>query len=384
MDNLGSTGKRELPPEEDASARRAEVEARHGSACPDLYVGSKLEKELPLKANTWIKIGRNSKAHLMLSDKGISSNHCQMRWDTYQKVVEVRDTSHTGTQLNGEVIRGVQRTVRHGDRVRVRGNGTQYEFVVDLRAILNGTGDPRKGLPAGMVGMRMGGVVSLTSRRDKLRRQVTRLDTQIASLDAKALEREKEYYEILTRRRLRDQDMEEKEKQIMMYLKGAEDLTKHLVDSREEWLERLRVRNVENQEDMAPLLDQTGDLQQKIDKLKMKKAEIERSLHPENYATAVASLEAGSSGGHRGILSPSDPGDPQKGADGEEEYFGNAPGSRTSTQQPQSRGSQQTSHHPRSKRGDESPAAGTPQDPVSDTELFGKSLDEPDAKRPRI
>merc|ERR1712060_533109 len=74
-----------------------------------------------------------------------------------------------------------------------------------------------------------------------------------------AFQKEKEFYEIATRRRLRSQEDKQKEEQYQQYLSGTEELHAQLQRGREEWLGQL------------------------------KKDELERSIHPEKYAVADVS-----------------------------------------------------------------------------------------------
>lgn len=152
------------------------------------------------------------------------------------------------------------------------------------------------------------------------------LETTLAEFEQLAFEKEKEYWKIEARRRLRINEDRERDDKLNMYLKGAEELKRKLDEGREDWLEKLRKTAASNELEIQPFNEQTGELQIKIEKLQLKKDELERNLHPEQYAVAdvpvgaaLLDTEGASSRGddsgkhsHRGD---------DDGAEGEDELF---------------------------------------------------------------
>lgn len=254
--------------------------------CPVICIGPRFDKEYQLNANRWAKIGRSKKAQLLLNNTGVSRNHCSLRWDRHRQVVELKDGSTGGTLINGEVIKGARRTLQHADRIRIEGKATKYDFLLDLRPVNLALTDPREE-GAGPV-KRLGGQ-ALVTKRDALKAQLSHLEANIEKCDKQAFEKEREFYEIATRRSLRTVEDKQRSEELQKYLAGAKELELRLQESRAEWLEKLQVEHNANDLETRPLMAVIGDLQVKVEKLQLKKDELERSIHPEKYAVADVS-----------------------------------------------------------------------------------------------
>lgn len=263
------------------------------AGCPELRVGSKLDKVMPLMAGRWVKIGRHKKSQLLLTNTGISRTHCMVRWDSHKRIVEVRDMAtdrHNGTLVNGEAVAGGSKVLKHGDRIRIEGKGIRYDFVLDTRPIGQGVGDPttispaeRSKLPAKPAK----GVSNYNKRKlEQLQKQLAKFSREFDVEQDRAIEKEKQYWEVVTKRRVRSADVNAMEEQCKVYATRTEVLDKELSDSRAAWLLKLEETAENNMEVMRPLTEKVGEAQNMLEKLQLKKDELERTLHPEKYAIA--------------------------------------------------------------------------------------------------
>lgn len=252
--------------------------------CPVLIVGSKLDQECALRPNRWINVGRQKDSQLLLQNAGVSRMHCSMRYDPHRRQVELRDTSATGTLINGEPIQKGRKNLIHGDRIRIDGKGAHWEFVLDMRPVGLGSADPRERRP-GEGKMPKSGIAQ---RRDALRAQLALLEAAIKKKDAMTLEKEREFYELATRRRLRVVEIKQKQEQIRKCEAETQELTEKLEESREEWLRKLDAEREAAASKVHPIVEETMDLQVKLEKIKLKKAELERTLNPTRYEIADA------------------------------------------------------------------------------------------------
>lgn len=247
---------------------------------PELICGTRLDKVCPLKPNRWTKIGRSAGAQLLLKNSGVSRLHCQLRWNTHDRVVELRDTSNTGTVVNDDVLKGARRFLAHGDRLRVEGKGIRFDFILDLRPVGLATCDPRK------VNRDAPKEEGIFHQKETLRAQLEHIEGAIATCQARAFDKEQEYHELTARRRVRVAEEQAKEEQIKKFVKDTERLTKTLADSRQAWMEKTRAEQEKNEAHVRPLTEETAQIQMKLEKLQLKKIELERSLHPDKFAIA--------------------------------------------------------------------------------------------------
>lgn len=249
--------------------------------CPQLMTGSRLDKAVGVLPNHWLKIGRHPKAHLLLNNAGVSRNQCSVRWDTHERKVELRVECETGTLVNGRPFSLDRVMLEHGDRIRILGKGQIFDFIVDLRPVGLGFGDPRQRAREGQKAS-----VAPKQRRDRLRALLVQLNKYVDKAEGDAFRMEKEYYEIQTRRSVRVKELEKMRQEHRFYVEDEARLGKHLEDSRRDWLDRLDKDLVNNEESIKPIILDTADLQDKVEKLQLKKDELARSIHPERYAVA--------------------------------------------------------------------------------------------------
>jgi len=253
--------------------------------CPEVITGSRMQKPVKLPPNIWVKIGRQPKATLLISDPGVSRDQCSFKWDRYQRKVELRNDNGHGNYVNGVEVQEARLDLQHGDRVRIIGKTQPYEFLVDLRPVGLGFGDPRY-------------VIRDKASRDdpekrnvRLREQLHTLELEIKKRKESNLQLDQEFYEIEMQRRLRKQEMEEKDELLKFYIEDTERLKEELEEKRQRWLERLEEEYRANQEEYMPLVQHLADLQDKLEKLQLKKDELARSIHPERYAVADVAME---------------------------------------------------------------------------------------------
>jgi len=252
-----------------------EPETKKVAANPVLYVGTRLDKVCPLRPNRWIKIGRSAKANIRIENAGVSRQHCSLRWDAHMRIVELRDTSASGTAINGAVYKGQRRTLAHGDKVHIDGKGIRYEFVLDMRPVGVGLTDPREGR------------MPTRSKAEGLRRQLEKVKKDIQrfletgkAAQERALVQEKTYYETMARRKLRGAEIEKKEVEYRKYVDQIDKTEKELKQSREQWLEKLQ--EVQRSNDLAdePLTKGTALEQKKYDLMLSLKVAKEHEANP--------------------------------------------------------------------------------------------------------
>lgn len=277
-----------VPTEEHTTEGRATSEPNKVSTgiLPELVTGSRLDKTVQMHPGHWIKIGRNPKAHLMCNNAGVSRNQVSVKWDPHEKRVEMRLEAKSGTLVNGKEIRESRRLLEHGDRIRIVGKGQTFDFLLDLRPVGLGSGDPRYRARVAADKTKTGP----TQRRDTLRAQMQHLQKAINNFEEKAFQREQEYYEIATRRRLREQEQAERKDQHKHYIEDAKVQMVVLDEGRKDWLSKLDDLHAGNEKETAPVIETTSQLQDKLEKLHLKKDELARQIHPEQYAVADIAL----------------------------------------------------------------------------------------------
>jgi len=242
-----------------------------------------------LNPNRWVKIGRSKKAQLLLSNAGVSRNHCSIRWDRHLRAVELKDTSTGGTMVNGDLIKSGRHTLAHADRVRIEGKGAHYDFLLDLRPVGLGWADPREEQKGRQLLWKKLKGPALLQRRDALRAQLAKLDADIQRCEKEAFEKEREFHQIAMRRNLRLQEDKQRKEHFDKYTAGKKVLEELLKEGRENWLAKLKAESEANELEVKPLLELVAERQVKVEKLQLKKDELERTIHPERYAVADVS-----------------------------------------------------------------------------------------------
>lgn len=252
-----------------------EPETKMVAANPVLYVGTRLDKACPLRPNRWIKIGRSAKANIRIENAGVSRQHCSLRWDAHMRIVELRDTSASGTAINGTVYKGQRRTLAHGDKVHIDGKGIRYEFVLDMRSVGIGLTDPREGrMPA------RSKAEGLRRQLEKVRKDIQRFLETGKAAQERALVQEKTYYETMARRKLRGGEIEKKEVEYRKYVKEIDKTEKELKQSRDQWLARLQEEQRSNDLADEPLTKGTALEQKKYDLMLSLKVAKEHEANP--------------------------------------------------------------------------------------------------------
>jgi len=255
---------------------------------PLLLIGPGFDKSYALNANRWVKVGRSKKAQLLLVNTGVSRNHCSFRWDCHRRLVELKDMSASGTLVNGTAVKGERHVLAHGDRLRVEGKGARYDFILDLRPVNGGITDPREEQGGAQHWRKLRGP-ALIQRRDHLKSQLDGYEQNITRLEKETFEKEKEFYEIATRRSLRTQEDKQRKIDLEKYILGAKELEFKLNEGRDNWLSMLQTEYDNNEKVVRPIMDSVAALQIKVEKLQLKKDELERTIHPEKYAVADVS-----------------------------------------------------------------------------------------------
>merc|ERR1712060_878571 len=172
----------------------------------------------------------------------------------------------------------------------IEGKDVVYEFLVDLRPIA----PPERFLPDPLEKQRKRSqeqqiLPKAIKRRNKLRADCEHLDRDIKKKQESVFTMEKEFYEIMTRRRLRQQENKRKKEELVKFVLGAEELERKLQETRAEWLERLESDYDLQDQGNLPYIEEVATLQVKVDKLQLKRDELLRSIHPERYAVADVS-----------------------------------------------------------------------------------------------
>jgi chromosome segregation ATPase len=202
-------------------------------------------------------------------------------WDPRDKVVILNHVSLGGvTLVNGEAVKG-RRNVSHGDKIRVQGKGITYDFILDARPAGIASSDPKHMQSENKKRRQMRR--ELEQRRESLRDQISQVDKAVVSCEARSFDKEKEFYEIMARRRVRFKETQTKEQQIKEFNSEIEQLRVKLSLSRDEWLQRLQDTMDNQAKEIEPLTTATNDVQLMLEKLQQKKIELERELHPEKF-----------------------------------------------------------------------------------------------------
>lgn len=310
----------------------------------------------------------------MCNNAGVSRNQVSLKWDAHEKKVEMRLEAKSGTLVNGKEERSSRRLLEHGDRIRIIGKGQTFDFLLDLRPVGLGSGDPRYRARVAADKTKSGP----TQRRDTLRAQLQHLEKAIAHLEGKAFEREQEYYEIVTQRRLRAQEQQERQDMHKYYVEDAIVLEGSLESGRQDWRDKLDAEHAANFDVVGPVIEETASLQDKLEKLQLKKDEVARSIHPEQYAVADVALSMNApsddeGGTPRAQAAPDD-------AEGEEDAFAGLSGL-----EDRGRGDSSDDDLPAKPKAPAKDALDSGSDDADDF-LKGRSDDEglPAAKRPRL
>eukprot|EP00928_Gymnodinium_smaydae_P039353 TRINITY_DN268_c0_g1_i1.p1 TRINITY_DN268_c0_g1~~TRINITY_DN268_c0_g1_i1.p1 ORF type:complete len:332 (+),score=100.12 TRINITY_DN268_c0_g1_i1:55-1050(+) len=260
------------------------------AALPLLLVGSKLDKSMKLTANRWMRIGSDHKANLLVKAKGVSREHCLLRWDSHQRLVELHDKSQTGTLVNGELVRNRRRFLQHGDHIVIEGNvegkSQKYRFVLDLRPVDLGKGDPEQ---ANLSNTQVSRVDVLTRKLERRSKEARNLEAVCTAEQESVLSLEREYYDLLAQRRIRYQKNQDGLRKVKESTEEREQMAKDLTESRSQKADGLRELQERNAQEVMPLTKKTAELQTQLEKLKLKKAELQRRLHPELYECIEAS-----------------------------------------------------------------------------------------------
>ncbi|CAE8712634.1 unnamed protein product [Polarella glacialis] len=288
-------------------------------ACPELICGPRYTKAVKLTAGQWIKIGRDQTSHVLLENIGISRNHCSIRWDDKSRTVEFKDTSHSGTLVNREIVQSERRTLLHGQHICIEGKGVRYEFYLDLRPVRLGVSDPRSGVNSGGVS------VSQIQKREQLRSLLTKLKVSCAKKERTIFDQENTFYEMVAENAkvaAKDKDDEEKAEHLKQDTVALE---QQLDLSRQEWMAKLKEEYTANETGEQDVLEAAKDLQDKLSKLELKKVELERAIYPERFA--VADLPDFDTLGLKAAASPADGGIQAEAGDvdGEQEAFAPTP-----------------------------------------------------------
>lgn len=289
MAAMGSTGaglssRLDVPTLE--SPDHSPVPSEREGRTPVIFMGSKLDKRVSLKSNRWLNIGRGELCDLRLENHGVSRNHCSFMWDTHRRVVELRDTSSTGTIVNGEVLIKSTRLLGHADLVSVPGKQKHFDFVVDLRPVRLGFGRPVEEAlkrAKGNEGQKRDGEKAV-QRMDTLKEQLQLLEESLQRCEERAFDMELQYYEIMRKDKMRIAEEQHKLEQLQRYERGADVLQQKLQESREHWLTKLDRMYESNQDAETPLVEDAQTMLTKLEKLAMKKDELAREAHPDQFA----------------------------------------------------------------------------------------------------
>lgn len=272
---------------EDGTDGVPRIRGRNSDPCPKLWAGTQLAKAVSLIPNRWLKIGRNPKATLLINNPGVSREHCSVRWDSHLRRVELKVDTLAGTLVNGVQAEGDRVILEHADRLRVVGKNKNFDFVVDLRPVGLGWGAPQKTAADAQKAKERP-----MYRRQMLRARLHKLEMDIRQADQKIMDAESEFYDLQTKREIRLRETSGLVDQHTFYIEDAKKLEAELENSRQAWLQKLEGEYKANEDAVRPIIQETGGLQDKIEKLQLKKDELSRSIHPELYAVAdVAVLD---------------------------------------------------------------------------------------------
>merc|ERR550532_3078183 len=196
--------------------------------------------------------------------------------------------SASGTFINGKAVKGERQVLAHADRLRVEGKGARYDFILDLRPVGGGITDPKDEQVGAQHWRKLRGP-ALVQRRDRLKSQLEGYEEGIERLTKEKFEKEKEFYMIATRRSLRTQDEKQRKIDLEKYILGTKELEFKVNEGRDNWLAKLETEYASNEKVVRPIMDGVAALQIKVEKLQLKKDELERTIHPEKYAVADVS-----------------------------------------------------------------------------------------------
>lgn len=262
--------------------------------CPLLLSGANFAKALRLRPDRWYSVGRAAESHLLLESKGVSRKHLMLRWDPARRVVELRENSNTtGTLLNGEKIHKVRKELVHNDRLCIQGKGKlSYDLKLDMSFVGSVVSDPvseRLEFRAGARKLDKATAVANSRRLEDLRVQLKHLKASSAAYDEAIAAKERGLAELAERSRKRkekDRETQEKIEKLLASQREMEDI--RLEQGRQEWVTRLREQHGENELASAALVVALQTQQEKVEKLQLKKDELERTIHPERYAVVDA------------------------------------------------------------------------------------------------
>lgn len=241
-----------------------------------------MDKVVKLLPHRWVKIGRSPHSTLLLNNTGVSRDHCSVRWDPYTKKVELKLELKAATLVNGQEVTGKERVeLQHADRIRIVGKGKMFDFVIDKRPVNLAIANP---VDAAEEDERLR--VRPKHQRALLQKRLIKLDQALREVDAKVADAEREYTQTQTRRSSRELEKAAKEEQYKFYIEDSSRLERHLEESRHDWLKKLEAEHKANEDRIQPIIDATAELQDKVEKLQLKKDEIAREFHPEMYAVA--------------------------------------------------------------------------------------------------
>jgi len=263
---------------------------------PRFFVGTNLDKNCKLKPNKLWKVGRDPQANLYLKDTAVSMNHFKIRWDTHHSVVQLWDTSSSGTFVNSKLIRKKTQNLVHGDWVEIRcSKQFSYQFVLDLRPIGKGITDPRLGVKGKNAHIdddkrEKKELETLMKRTSKVRYQIMQENKDILAGEQEMLDLEAKVTQMRVDLEIKRMENEQKERKILQFLSDTEKLETELQESRDIWLAKLSEKRESNEADIRPLTVEVAQSQKRIDKLRLQKVELERSLHPERFAVAAMEL----------------------------------------------------------------------------------------------
>lgn len=251
------------------------------SVCPELLIGPRFVKALKLHAGQWMRIGRDKESAVLLDNVGVSRKHCSVRWDSKNRIVQFRDTSTSGTMVNGQVVRSDQLNLLHGFHLRIEGKSCRYEFILDLRPVGLALTDPRTVTHGPGEASR-----SHVSKREHLRAEILQLQALNSQKETDIFTQEKKFYEMVSQSMQRDAEYKENQEKLQHFIKEIAALENKLAESRAEWLDKLKEEYAANEEDSKPVIEATKQVHDRLAKLEMKKNELERSIYPHRFAVA--------------------------------------------------------------------------------------------------
>mmetsp|Transcript_2092 Transcript_2092/g.4762 ORF Transcript_2092/g.4762 Transcript_2092/m.4762 type:complete len:442 (+) Transcript_2092:51-1376(+) len=255
---------------------------------PRLLVGPSFRKELVLKPNRWMRIGRSKKdSHVFLNCERVSKFHCSIRWERGERKAELRDESSAGTMVNTDMVRGTKRYLEHGDRIIIaRG----YEFVLDMRPVFEELKSPA---------CQPSQAPSLEQRRQNLEAQLVRLEDDIENFDKQAFEKERDFYAVAARRQRRKKEDAKNEAATRAFQEKSAEIKRKLEEDRDNWWEKCHVEQVKNSQLVSDLTRKVSDYQLRLEKLLLRKAEIQRAVYPERFALIGAEMDLPMLGGRQ-------------------------------------------------------------------------------------